>query len=210
MKKVFSAFFALLGAGVAVFAVYLSFHYMNASPILLGATEAAQQSVVQVLDCVCEGDYDAAGEMMYGKPVLGVDREASDDVGVLVWNSFVDSLSYELVGQGYATDSGVAQNVRFTCLELSSVTANLRQRAQALLAQRVAEAEDVSEIYNENNEYREDLVMEVLYIAAQQALAEDAGTATVELTVNLVYSDGQWRVVPDVALLRAISGGIAG
>lgn len=210
LTKVISALFALVGAAVAAFAVYLSFEYMNASPVLLGTADAAKSSVVQVFDTVCAGEYDAAGAMMYGKPVLGVDREASDEVGALVWDAFVQSLSYELVGDCYATDSGVAQNVRFSCLEIGSVTENLRQRSQDLLAQRVADAQDVSEIYNENNEYREELVMEVLYIAAEQALQEDAKTTSAEFTVNLIYHEGQWRVVPEDAMLRAISGGIAG
>ena len=42
------------------------------------------------------------------------------------------------------------------------------------------------------------------------ALEEDAKSKEQTLTVNLVYKKGQWWVVPDQALLSAISGGIAG
>jgi hypothetical protein len=91
---------------------------------------------------------------------------------------------------------------------MTSITETLRSRSQAMLAQRVAEAEDTSEVYNEKNEYREDVVMEILFAAAEDALAEDARTVTVPLTVNLKYRDGQWWIVADTALLDAISGGI--
>ena len=50
--------------------------------------------------------------------------------------------------------------------------------------------------------------MEVLYDAAKDALEQDAKTVTFEVTVNLVHNNGQWWIVPEDALLTAISGGI--
>ena len=77
-----------------------------------------------------------------------------------------------------------------------------------MLEERVAAAEDVSEIYDENNEYREELVMDVLYEAVEDALEEDARSMSMTVTVNLVFRDGKWWAVADEALLNAISGGI--
>ena len=81
-------------------------------------------------------------------------------------------------------------------------------RSEALLEQRVAEAEDPYDVYDENLQYREDVVMEVLYAAAEDALAEDATTTTVDLTVNMVYQNEIWWIIADTNLLDAISGGI--
>lgn len=210
MKKIklFSGFFGLLGACAAAAGIYLAFSSMHASPVLLTPPEAAREQVEIVLDAVCAGDYAAAGREMYGTPDLGVDRDAADEVGILIWNAFVDSLSYELEGDCYATDSGVAQDVTITCLDIDSVTANLRERSQTLLEQRVANAEDTAEVYAEGGEYREDVVMAVLYEAAQQALEEDAAAETVQLQLNLVYSGEQWWVLPETGLLNVISGGL--
>jgi predicted Zn-dependent protease with MMP-like domain len=102
----------------------------------------------------------------------------------------------------------VAQDLRITCLEIGSVTASLRERSQSKLEQRLAEAENISDVYDEQHNYREDVVMAVLYEAAQDALAEDAKTVTYELTVNLVHDEGHWWIIPDDELLKAISGGI--
>lgn len=206
--RILSALFGVFGIAIAAAAVYVSFYSIHAAPVLVKQPDAAEIQVVRMLDSVCDGDFDAAGNMMQGTPNLGVDRPASDEVGVLIWDAFLESLSYEVAGDCYATDSGVAQDIRFTCLDVQSVTATLRERSQNLLEQRVAEAEDISEVYDENNNYREDVVMDVLYDAAQAALEEDAQTQTVEVTVNLVYDQGQWWIVPDDALLKAISGGI--
>ena len=110
--------------------------------------------------------------------------------------------------EGEQDEQGLAQDVSISCMDVTSVTVNLKERSQTLLEQRVAEAVDVSEIYDENNDYREDFVMAVLRDAVEDALEEDARMMTMELTVNLSYQDGKWWVVADEALLDAISGGI--
>ena len=203
-----SGLFALLGAGAAAAGIYLSLSNMHAAPVLLVQPEEAREQVVSVLDAVCDGNYALASLGMQGTPDLGVNRDAQGEVSNLIWDAFLDSITYELEGECYATDSGIAQNVVIRTLELDSVTARLRERSQTLLAQRVEQAEDTSELYDENNEYREDLVMDVLYEAAQQALQEDVRYVTREVRLNLVYENGQWWVLPETELLRAISGGL--
>lgn len=208
MKKILAAVFAVVGICAAAAAVYIGVNCTDRKPELLTPPTVARSKVVALMDAVCEGDYELASQAILGNPSLGVDREASGDVGAMIWNAFQDSLSYELVGECYTTEDGLAQDVTVTSLDIESVTVNLRQRSQTLLEQRVQEAEDTSEIYDENNEYREDFVMTVLYDAAVQALEEDAVEQTVSLTIKLVYSNGSWWVVADNALLDAISGGI--
>ena len=203
-----SALFAVVGIAVAVAAVAVCGRFAKAEPMLLTPPQEARSSLVTMLDGVCEGDYAAASGCILGTPSLGVDREAADELGVLYWDAFVESASYELVGECYATENGVAQDITFNCLDLNSVTGSLRERSQALLEERIENTTDLTEIYDENNDYREDVVMEVLYEAARDALAEDAVMITVELTVNLKYQDGKWWVVADKALLDAISGGV--
>ncbi len=209
IRKLFAALFAVLGLCTAYAAVYIGMNCTDREPQLLTPPSAAENAVVSMMEAVCAGDYAQASAQMLGNPSLGADREASDTVGVLIWDAFQKSLSYELVGECYTNGSGLAQDLTVTCLDISSVTENLRARSQALLEQRVEEAEVLSDIYDEKNEYREDFVMDVLYDAAEDALAEDGREKTVELTVKLTYSDGSWWVVLDSALLNAISGGIA-
>ena len=87
--------------------------------------------------------------------------------------------------------------------------ANILHYTQLLMEQRIASAESVEDIYNENNEFQESFVMEALQDALGEAIEEDARMETVEFTVNLVWRDNKWWVVPDAALLSALSGGIA-
>lgn len=207
-KKIISAVFAVIGVCAAAAAVFLGLRFRDAAPVLLTPPDEAKGHVVALMDAVCAGDYQQASTHILGTPSLGVDREAADDVGVLIWDAFVDSLSYELEGDCYATDDGLAQNVIFSCMDITSVTANLRDRSQTMLEQRVKAAEDASEIYDEDYQYREEFVMEVLHDSTVEALKEDAREMTLTLTLNLSYRDGQWWVVANNELLDAISGGI--
>ncbi len=208
VSKLFSALFGILGLASAVGCILLSFLFMGASPVLLEQPEAAGAQVAELMDAVCRNDYAAASELIYGNPDFGVDREPEDDVSGMIWDAFVSSVSYEMNGELYATDSGVAQNITITTLDISSVTDVLKDRSAVLLEARVAEAEDPDEVYDENNEYRESFVMQVLYDAAKQALAEDAATVSRDVTINMIYENEQWWIVADAQLLSAISGGI--
>ena len=209
ISKVFSAIFAVLAVAAAVATLAVSFYAMDKSPVLIQASEEALDTVDILMEAVAEGNYNEAGAVMYGMPDLGV-HEAADQVGQLVWDSFVSSISYELVGGFHATDSGLAQNVKITSLDMKGVAEKLGVYAETLLTQRVEEAEDMSQVYDENNEYREDFVMAVLLEAAQMALEQDAVYNEQEITLNLVFKQGQWWVMPEAPLLSAISGGISG
>ena len=208
IKKILSVIFVLIGIAAAVAAVNMGMSNRNADPVLLAPPEAASQQVTGLMEAVCSGDFAAASTYLQGQPGLGVDREATNEVGVLIWEAFCDSMSYELVGECYATEAGLSQNVTLTCMDVTSVTAVLKERSQALLEQRVDEAEDLEDVYDENLQYREDFVMDVLYDAALLALEKDAKTMTTELTLNLSYQNEQWWIAADRELLDAISGGI--
>ena len=208
IKRFLGVVLAAIGVSTAAAAIFLSLHFRGADPILITPPEEAKGKVITLMDAVCSGDYEQVSRMIYGTPSLGVDRAPAEEVGVLIWNAFEDSKSYELLGDCYTTEQGLAQDISVTYMDVTSVTERLRERSQALLEQRIGEAGDISKVYDENNEYREEFVMQVLYDAAEQAVAEDARQVTVELTVNLSYQDGQWWVIADEALLRAVSGGI--
>ena len=207
-KYLCSFLLAAIGLGAAAAAIFLSLNFWDAKPMLLTPPDVARSKVIMMMNAVSEGNYEEASQVIYGTPDLRVNQETGDAVGVMVWEALKGSVTYELVGDCYTTEQGLAQELSLTCMDVSSVTANLKERSQVLLEQRVAEAEDISEIYDENGKYREDLVMAVLQDAIRDALVEDAKTMTVNLTVNLSYQDGQWWVVADEALYHGISGGM--
>lgn len=204
----FSGLFGLLGAVLAIGCVCLALINVNASPVLVEQPQAARKQIETMMNALCAGEYDTLRDCLYGQPDLGLDREAEDPVGRLFWNALAESFVYEMGDEFHATDSGVALDVKISALDLSSVTENLRNRAQEEMERRIAQAENTDEIYDENHEYREAFVLAALYTAAEDALEQDAREVSWELTLNLVYENGQWWIMPEQDLLRAISGGI--
>lgn len=209
-RLIISAVFGIFAAAVAAAAVYTVITCRNTTPVLLFAPEEATERVEEMMEAVCSGDFSAAASTMYGNPDLNANQKSEDSVNQMFWEAFVDSLDYELVGQLYATDSGMAQDVKIISMELSSSTEKLGQRARELLQQGVDQASDTFEIYDIHNAYKASFVESVLIQAAQQALEEDMRYMYQVVAVQLVYSNDQWWVVPGRELLNAISGGTAG
>lgn len=208
LTKKISGLFGAAAAVIAVLTVGVTVIALHTGPKLVKAPKEASDSVLDLMEAVRGGDYTRAGGCLLGTPDLGVDRAPENEVGQLVWDAFTGSFSYSLKGELYATDKGLAQDVTVSFLQLDSVTTGLNDRAQELLAQRVAEAAKPQDVYDEVYGYRDEVVTAVLRQAVEEALQTRAQTATAELTLNLVYQDDRWWVEPDTALLNAISGNI--
>lgn len=208
IAKFFSAIFALLGTVLMVGTAALCLISLDADVKVKKLPDEAVECSEKLMEALDSGDYAVVGSLLYGQPDLGADREPADEMGELVWSAFTDSISFAFAGECYATNSGFSRDATITTLDISGVTGALTERAHALLTARVEAAQEMSEIYDEENNFREDLVNEVLREALAQALAEDAQTVTYDVTLNLIYREDQWWVVPDQALLQAISGGV--
>lgn len=210
VKKLIAVLFCAMALVAACAGIFLALDSMDSEPVLVREDPQARQTAQALLDAVSAGDYELAARYLLGRPTLGVDRQAQDVVGVMLWEAYQESLRFTPAGDCYTTATGVAYDYTVRYLDLDSVTAALRHRSQSLLSQRVEEADDMSQVYDENNEYRESFVMAVLHAAAQQALREDAVYIEEIFTVSMVYRDGTWWAISDDGLLRAISGGLAG
>lgn len=208
ISKLFSALFALAGIAIAAGTVFLCLHSLNREPVLLEEPKEAVSQVEKLFQAVCDNDYAAASALMYGSPDLGAGSPESGEISTMIWDAYVDSLGYELSGDCRPDGEGLVQRVKLSYLDIPSVTDALQERSRALLQERMEQAEDVDQIYDENNEYRQDFVDAVVADAARAALAEDARYVETELTIRLVFDDGRWWILADDELMRAISGGI--
>lgn len=208
MEKTFT--FRRFGVMLILVAVLLGIFLCGCAgepePAWVSQPEVLRAPLTGMMDAVCAGDYTAASALMQGQPDLGM-QCPEDELGKLYWDAFVGSISYELVGECYATDTGAAQKIRITYLDLSASAESVPQRASTLLEQRVAEAETMAEIYDESLNYRTELVEEAALTAAGAVLEEDAKIMVVELAVEFVCEGDRWLIVPAEHLLQTITGG---
>ena len=199
--------FGCLGAVLAVTALLICLTQRNAQPRLFGTAAGAEECAQAMMENIAQGNYAAASAYLYGAPSLGTGTQPESDTAGILWEAFVSSLDFEPLGGCYATVSGLARDYSVSSLDLPKLTQALKDAAPGILEARLDAAEDMTLIYDENGEYRETFAQSVLEEAARQVLAS-ADSVDRTVTLNLVYEGNQWWVVPDQALLSAISGGI--
>lgn len=209
LARIFAYVSGALGSVLMAGAVVFCLLSLDAPVKMVKYPQEAMDRAEALLDYIENGDFAAASGILYGQPDLGADREPEDEVGKMVWAAFLDSLSCEIKGKCYASDKGLVCDAVVTGLDISSVMEKLTERTHALLTQRIEQATDMSELYDEENNFRQELITQVLYQAVEQAIREDGKLVDRDVTMGLVYRNGQWWVVPDRALLQAISGGLA-
>lgn len=200
----------LLGSLALVLAILtaaVSFSAMDRKPVLTVQPQQPRYLAGLLMDSICEGNFENAAKVLQGRPQLGTDREPADEVGKLFWDAYLESLSYEFVGDCYATEDGLSLDAKISYMDFTAVMENLRENTGKLLTKRVRQAQDPSEIYDENNNYRQELVNQVLLEAAQEALRDQGKMVTEDLTVRMVHDGEQWWVMPDPALIHLLSGG---
>ena len=208
MKRIVSGICAFLACVFAAAAIAAAVFCREKTPALIQPSQEAVRHAERFMEAVCNGEFDLAQTMIQGQPDLGTGKELSSAAGQRIWDAYVQSLDYELVGGLYATQTGLVQNVKIIGLELSTATEEVGQRARMLLNAAVDAAKDVTELYDAQNNYREDLVMDLLDQAVRAALEEDVRYGYQVIPLQLVYEDGSWWVAGDRNLFSAISGGL--
>lgn len=152
------------------------------------------------------GDLEGAAQLMYGQPDLGVSGIPEFPESAALWEAFCSSIRVELDGDWDVEQTALVKTATITNLDISTVLGKLPERAQALLDAKIAGAEELSEIYDEENEFRTELVETILEEALQQALSQDGQLVTRDVTLKLVNRDGHWWVVPHQNLLQILTG----
>lgn len=174
--------------------------------VVLLRHETVEAAAEQVLNCAASGDYETLETLLAGNATLGVPPAQDDTAQGLIWKAYQDSIKYHFRGLCAPVGAQMAQDVRITCLDIPALMDALEQTAPNLLETMAAQAADASELYEEDQQYREEFLSKVMAEAAKQVLAENSQTMEREITLCFARQDGSWRVVPDESLLRLLSG----
>ncbi len=164
---------------------------------------AVSESFVQALN---DGDLETAAGLMYGQPDLGISDAPESPESAALWDAFCGSIAVEMTGEWTVEQSVLVRSATVARLDVSAILGKLPGQTQTLLNQKIAAAEDLSEIYDEKNEFREELVDEILKEALKQLLSEETEPVSSEVTLKLVNRDDRWWVVPHQNLLQILSG----
>lgn len=208
ISKVAAAVFATVGTVLLLGSLVLCFVGLNRPSEAIQPPEEAEACAASLLEAVENGDFDRAAKLLYGAPELGLDREPATAEGKQLWQAYVNSISVTSGAGCYSEGSEVFRTAEITAMDISAVMSQLDSRASELLSKKLEEAEDPTQLLSESGEVPQSLKEEVLAQAFSALLEENTQTVTRQVTLKLVQQDGQWRAVPDKALLDILSGGL--
>lgn len=206
VARFFAVFFGILGLLLMLGTAVLCFGSLDA-PVWAEVPREVKECAEEAVRLLDEGDLNAAADMFYGNPRLGTDRDLSEEAAD-VWEIFCEGISCELTSEVYVSGSSYAADAVITVPKISSITDTITEHGKRLLDERIAVAEKMAELYDENGEFRQDLINEVMDQATELAFGEEPEMLTFETTFGFVYQAKRWQAVPDQTLMRALHGGL--
>lgn len=198
------------GIGLMALALWLVSYGVRHDPVILKTPVRAEELAEAFLSAVCAGDYEKASERLYGTPDLGKPLKDGSMAVSLMWESFLDSFTYDPLGECYPAGSGVAIDATIRFLDIPDAMGRLETCARELLEKRTLAAETSQEIYDENNEYRQEVISQVLQDAVARTLEKNAQRRERTVSLRLVYEGEQWWILPEAELLRVLAGDFSG
>lgn len=195
---------SVLLTGAALFACfYGSVH----GAIIVKPSGDPQAVVTEFFDDMTAGNYTAAYEHMEGYSTLGLENTPDSETAVLAYDALKASYSYKLYGDCTVDGLTAKQQVVFQYLDLSSIGDDVQSKTEENLNS-IVQSRSRSEVYDENNNYLP-AVTDEAYSAAVQAVLERAQNyyTTTAFEVELEYTDGSWHIIPNSAMLSALTGG---
>ncbi len=210
LGKILAPVFAVLGLILMITTTGVCLMSLDAQPRGEVPQEAADFAVAMLND-IAQGDFSAAAEKMYGTPDLGVDENLTEEAAA-VWKIFRTGIRCSIPAgteQHTVSGNGFAVEAEVSVPQIASITDSLTAHARDLMNERIAAAEEMADIYDENSEFRQDVIEEVMAQAMTLALQEEPEYQTFRTTLGLIREDDRWWVVPDDTLLKALSGGLS-
>lgn len=207
VAKVFAAVFAIAGLALMLGTAAVCFGSLDA-PVRAEVPREVEACAEEVARLLGKGDLNTLQTKLYGSPDLGAGGMLTGEAAA-VWEIFRKGMSCELTSEAYVSGSSYAVDAVITVPKIESIPDTVYDHARAMLDEKIAAAEKMNELYDENGDFRQDIIDEVMAKAVERSFGEEPETLTFETTFGFAYRDGQCYVVPDGDLVRALQGGLA-
>jgi len=198
---------------VAVSAVLLLFllisRNVGAPAKSLTGTDDPQITITEFFNAVHDRDFETADKLLGNCTLVNTDMKQQSEVSQKLFDALCSSISVSLVGDCRIDGLNASQNVRVTFFDISSSAPQLNTIVKEQIDIMLAEVDVASELYDENNEYRQDVVMSV-FDKAVAIMLENADDyyITKEFTIELFHDESGWNIKPSDELLACMTGGM--
>ena len=206
VARFFALIFAILGVVLMLGTVFLAFTSLDKPVGIMQNPDGALLCSEQLQECLNGGDLAGAGKLMYGQPSFGTDAAPQDGYSAMLWNAYVEGISFTYTGNLYLLDSELARDGVLTVLNVPELMESVQTRARALLDQKVASTEDSAVIYDEAGNLRSEVADQILQEAVRQALEQDVSYVSRNVTVRVIRRNDGWWILPDQTFQKTLSG----
>lgn len=176
------------------------------SRYIMSKAPDVQQTTKDFLNAVCKGDWQAAEEIMPGfeAPEAGTAPESS--AGQALYQVMTGSLGYSLEGEGWRNRLDAGQDVIISGLDMEKLEQGMNQEINQALEAMVNEAQRASDIYDEDNNFKPQVVEQAfnqVLNARLEALTPYLSQSN--LSLELRYSRGKWHLQNADALTSVLT-----
>ena len=205
-----SVILALVAVFAIVATILISIFALNSKPVILSESADPSGKAEQFLSLVLSGEHSEAEKLLVGEGKLGLDSKPQDELGAMLYTALQDSFSYKVNSECVSDSVNASQSFTVTYLDIPSLTALQQEATNTRLAEYVEAAVRAEEVLAEDGSYLPEVAMRALTEVTAE-LHENAETyyAESELTINLQYVSGEWKVIADESLFNILSGNTA-
>lgn len=207
LRKIAAGLLAFAGGLLLAGSVAACLGALNKPAAPAPQTDGVREFALEFLDKLDKGDFSGVEKCLYGSPDLGLEKAPATEAGQQLWQAYRDSVSVEYGDNCYSEGTNIYQSAKVTALDLPAAMGKLSSTGAEILKNTLETAEDPTALLDEDGTIPDTLRQQALSQALTRVLGEGQ-TVTREMKVRLVQEDGQWRVVPDGALLAVLSAGL--
>ena len=198
------AYFAIIIAGIAMI---LCVAAANIGTLVAKPTGDPQETVEGFFDNLIGGNYSEAYACLSDYSDLGLQNEPGTEEGRLIYDALRKSWSYTITEPCTQEKLKASQRLSLRYLDLNAVEEDAASRVDEIL-NGIVQSRSMAEVYDENNNYRQEVTDEVYLTALSQTLEKASSFYKVsDFTVNLTYDGGKWLMATSPELISALLGG---
>lgn len=172
---------------------------------IVGSVPDPRECCDAFFEALNEGDYNAASACC--NPALPSETVPEEGEATELYALLRKSWQGRTAGEAVIEGSSIRVPAVMTVTDIGSLYGGVKEDINVLLAEYVEEARLSSDVYNEDGSYRDEVVRRAWEeaLSARRERAQEY-SAERELMLTLRYAEREWRIVPDEALLSALSG----
>ena len=202
-----SAFLALIPAS---FIFLICVFFPNVKLLYAHPSGDPKAPVEAYLTALSEGRLSDGYDLLYGTDTEGTEEEVGENADAAVYYSLLSGgFSYEYNGEVQLQGMGARVPVRVGYADLDSLRDDLKNETVSELNLMV-QSHSRKEIYGSDDSYEDWALDQAYEEALKKVTAGEPLSASADVTVNLEFDGGSWKIVPSGELLELMGGGILG